>query len=68
MEDLFKQFSSFLGSAEGGTGGEGDDNEFKSAMEQAFQQILSKDNLYQPMKNLKDAYPPWLEKNWQGLS
>jgi hypothetical protein len=31
-------------------------------------EIISKDSLYQPMKNLKDAFPPWLEDNWQSLS
>jgi hypothetical protein len=31
-------------------------------------EIISKDSLYQPMKNLKDAFPTWLEDNWQSLS
>jgi hypothetical protein len=31
-------------------------------------EIISKDSLYQPMKNLKDAFPAWLEDNWQKLS
>jgi hypothetical protein len=31
-------------------------------------EIISKDSLYQPMKNLKEEYPGWLENNWQELS
>jgi peroxin-19 len=31
-------------------------------------EIISKDSLYQPMKNLKEEYPKWLEENWQTLS
>ena len=42
MDDLFKQFTGFLSQGEG----EGGDNEFKQAMEQAFKEVLSKDNLY----------------------
>jgi uncharacterized protein YhfF len=64
MGELFKQFTGFLSQKEG----EGGDSEFKQAMEAAFKEVLSKQNLYQPMKNLKDAYPKWLEDNWQSLS
>ena len=31
-------------------------------------EIISKDSLYDPLKNLRDAYPKWLEDNWQSLS
>lgn len=30
--------------------------------------MISKDSMYEPMKKLKDAYPEWLEANWQKLS
>jgi peroxin-19 len=62
MDEIFKQFSSFLKDQEG----EGDEN-FKSSLDSVVKEIISKDSLYQPMKNLKDEYPKWLEDNWQTL-
>lgn len=37
-------------------------------MESVVKDIISKDSMYEPMKKLKDAYPEWLENNWQKLS
>jgi len=61
MDDLFKQFGGFLQETEG-------NDQFKGALDSVVNDILSKDSLYKPMKALKDAYPDWLEKNWEGLS
>ena len=30
--------------------------------------ILSKDSLYLPMRNLRNEFPGWLEKNWESVS
>ena len=64
MNDLFKQFSTFLSQGDGEQG----DSEFAEAMNSAFKEVLSKENLYEPMKNLREAYPEWLEKNWETIS
>ena len=63
MDEIFKQFTSFLKDQEG----EGDSS-FKGALDSVVNEIISKDSLYQPMKNLKEEYPKWLEDNWQELS
>ena len=60
MDEIFKQFTSFLKDQEG----EGDET-FKGALDSVVKEIISKDSLYQPMKNLKEEYPKWLEENWQ---
>ena len=59
MDEIFKQFTSFLKDQDG----EGDEN-FKGALDSVVKEIISKDSLYQPMKNLKEEYPKWLEENW----
>ena len=63
MDEIFKQFTTFLKDQEG----EGDDT-FKGALDSVVKEIISKDSLYQPMKNLQDEYPKWLEENWQDLN
>ena len=40
----------------------------KSALNEIVNEIISKDSLYQPMKQLKDKYPSWLEENWEKCS
>jgi hypothetical protein len=30
--------------------------------------MFTKESMYTPMKNLREAYPGWLEKNWESLS
>jgi peroxin-19 len=47
--------------------GEGN-NEFQGAMESVVKDIISKESMYEPMRKLREAYPEWLEKNWQTLS
>lgn len=43
-------------------------NEFKGVFENVVKEMFTKESMYTPMKNLRDAYPEWLEKNWEGLS
>eukprot|EP01126_Amoeba_proteus_P025706 TRINITY_DN2556_c0_g1_i5.p1 TRINITY_DN2556_c0_g1~~TRINITY_DN2556_c0_g1_i5.p1 ORF type:complete len:215 (+),score=55.17 TRINITY_DN2556_c0_g1_i5:138-782(+) len=39
------------------------DNSYKGAMEGMMKQIISKEVLYEPMKDMYDRYPTWLEEN-----
>ncbi len=72
IDELMKQFTSFLQNPEAGEGGEagpmGNDDAYKKALSSVVKDILSKDSLYLPMRNLRDHYPGWLEKNWEGLN
>ena len=36
-------------------------------MSSVVKDIISKDSMYEPMRKLKEAYPDWLENNWQSL-
>lgn len=65
MDEIFKQFTTFLKDQDGDGDGDGS---FKGALDSVVNEIISKDSLYQPMKNLKEEYPKWLEDNWQELS
>ena len=56
-----KQFTGFLQESEG-------NDQFKGALDSVVGEILSKESLHKPMKHLRDAYPDWLEKNWESLS
>lgn len=40
----------------------------KGVLDTVVKDIISKDSLYEPMKTLRDAYPEWLEKNWESQS
>lgn len=61
MNGIMDEFSKFLQESEG-------NEEMKSEISKLVSQIISKDSLYQPMKQLKDAYPTWLEENWESCS
>lgn len=41
--------------------------EMKSALESVVSEIIKKDTLYEPMKNLKDEYPKWLDTHGETL-
>ena len=56
-----KQFTSFLQETDS-------NNEFKGVFENVVKEMFTKDSMYTPMKNLKEAFPGWLEKNWESLS
>ena len=61
MNNIMKEFNSFLNETE-------NNEEMKSSLDQVVKQIISKDSLYEPMKQLKDEYPKWLEEKWQTVS
>ncbi|KIY98402.1 peroxin-19 [Monoraphidium neglectum] len=46
----------------GGGGGAGGDH-VSMIVDVVMQHLLSKDVLYQPMKEIRDQYPPWLEEH-----
>ena len=49
----------------GGQGGAGE-GPFGSIADGLFRQLLSKDVLYQPMKDIGERYPEWLEAHRSG--
>ncbi|KAL8207751.1 hypothetical protein R6Q57_007163 [Mikania cordata] len=52
MEDWVNQFEELTGS-----------QELESMMEAMMQQILSKQVLHEPMKEIEEKYPKWLQEN-----
>ncbi|XP_057976711.1 peroxisome biogenesis protein 19-1-like [Malania oleifera] len=57
LEDWVKQFEELAGS-----------QDMESIVETMMQQLLSKEILHEPMKEIGDRYPKWLEKHRAGLS
>ncbi|VUC24658.1 unnamed protein product [Clonostachys rosea] len=57
MSEMLKQLSS------GELGGEGGDEEFSKMLMGMMEQLTNKEILYEPMKELHDKFPAWLEKN-----
>ncbi|CAH8388295.1 unnamed protein product [Eruca vesicaria subsp. sativa] len=57
VEDFLKQFESMAGS-----------QDLESIVETMMQQLLSKDILYEPMKEIGARYPKWLEENEGSIS
>ncbi|GKB27618.1 peroxisome biogenesis protein 19-2-like protein [Tanacetum coccineum] len=57
MEDLVKQFEELAKS-----------QDMESIVETMMQQLLSKEVLYEPMKEIGERYPKWLEDNKSKLS
>ncbi|XP_027080009.1 peroxisome biogenesis protein 19-2-like isoform X1 [Coffea eugenioides] len=57
MEDWVKQFEELAGS-----------QDMESIVETMMQQLLSKDVLHEPMKEIGERYPTWLEDNRTKLS
>lgn len=47
----------------GGGGGEGGEEDFSKMLMSMMTQLTNKDILYEPMKELHDKFPPWLEKH-----
>ncbi len=47
----------------GGLDGEGGEEEFSKMLLGMMEQLTNKDILYEPMKELDDKFPPWMEKN-----
>ncbi|KAF2692187.1 Pex19-domain-containing protein [Lentithecium fluviatile CBS 122367] len=47
----------------GGFGGEGSDEDFSKVLMGMMEQLTNKDILYEPMKELHDKFPTWMEQN-----
>ncbi|KAJ4983581.1 Peroxisomal biogenesis factor 19 [Stagonosporopsis vannaccii] len=47
----------------GGFGGEGSDEDFSKILMGMMEQLTNKEILYEPMKELDDKFPAWMEKN-----
>ena len=62
QDDILAQM---LASMEGGGfgGGEGGDEDFSKVLMGMMEQLTNKDILYEPMKELDDKYPKWMEEN-----
>ncbi|KAM7196547.1 Pex19 protein family domain containing protein [Naviculisporaceae sp. PSN 640] len=58
MAELLKQMQSG-----GGLEGEGNDEEFSKMLLGMMEQLTNKEILYEPMKELHEKFPEWLEKN-----
>jgi len=57
MAEMLKQLSS------GDLGGEGGEEEFSKMLMGMMEQLTNKEILYEPMKELHDKFPEWLDKN-----
>lgn len=57
MAEMLKQLSS------GAVGGEGGEEDFSKMLMGMMEQLTNKEILYEPMKELHDKFPEWLEKN-----
>lgn len=49
-------------------GGDGDEEDFSKLLMGMMEQLTNKEILYEPMKELNDKYPSWMEKNKNTLS
>lgn len=61
MERMMNEFSKFLKDSEG-------NEDMKGALDSVVNELLNKETLYEPMKQMRDEYPVWLESNWQKIS
>ncbi|XP_039141725.1 peroxisome biogenesis protein 19-2-like [Dioscorea cayenensis subsp. rotundata] len=57
VEEFIKKFEELTGS-----------QDMESIMDTVMQQLLSKDILHEPMKEIGERYPKWLEEHKDGLS
>lgn len=48
---------------QGGFGGEGSDEDFSKILMGMMEQLTNKEILYEPMKELNDKFPAWMDKN-----
>lgn len=55
LAEMLKQMQS--------SGGEGSDDDFSKMLMGMMEQLTNKEILYEPMKELDDKFPAWLEKN-----
>ncbi|CAP73647.1 uncharacterized protein PODANS_2_10100 [Podospora anserina S mat+] len=62
LAELLKQMQAGGGGL-GDLGGEGSEEEFSKMLLGMMEQLTNKEILYEPMKELHDKFPEWLEKN-----
>ena len=62
LESMLRQLAGGDGNGVGAS-----DMNFEGMMETMLEQLMSKDVLYEPIKELADQFPPWLAKNKQKL-
>lgn len=63
MAELLRQMQA---GGEGGLG-EGGEEEFSKMLLGMMEQLTNKDILYEPMKELNDKFPEWMEKNRESV-
>jgi peroxin-19 len=62
QDDMLAQMLASMG--EGGFGGgEGEDEDFSKILMGMMEQLTNREILYEPMKELNDKFPAWMEKN-----
>jgi peroxin-19 len=61
QDDLLAQMLKEMES--GGFGGEGNDEDFSKILMGMMEQLTNKDILYEPMKELDDKFPKWMQDN-----
>ncbi|XP_014558649.1 hypothetical protein COCVIDRAFT_24888 [Bipolaris victoriae FI3] len=61
QDDILAQMLASMES--GGFGGEGGDEDFSKVLMGMMEQLTNKDILYEPMKELDDKFPKWMEEN-----
>jgi peroxin-19 len=64
QDDMLAQMLAAMesGGGFGGAGGDGDED-FSKVLMGMMEQLTNKDILYEPMKELDDKFPAWMEKN-----
>ncbi|KAL5120587.1 Peroxisome chaperone and import receptor [Pleosporales sp. CAS-2024a] len=61
QDDMLAQMIAAMG--DGGFGGEGDDEDFSKILMGMMEQLTNRDILYEPMKELNDKFPKWMDDN-----
>jgi peroxin-19 len=63
QDDILAQMLASMESGGFGGGGEGGDEDFSKVLMGMMEQLTNKDILYEPMKELDDKFPAWMDKN-----
>tara|TARA_R110002003_G_scaffold52_17_gene4468 strand:+ start:6656 stop:7576 length:921 start_codon:yes stop_codon:yes gene_type:complete len=61
QDDMLAQMLASMES--GGFGGEGNDEDFSKILMGMMEQLTNREILYEPMKELNDKFPKWMENN-----
>ncbi|KAE8834817.1 hypothetical protein PTNB85_06150 [Pyrenophora teres f. teres] len=63
QDDILAQMLASMESGGFGGGAEGGEEDFSKVLMGMMEQLTNKDILYEPMKELDDKFPQWMEKN-----